>query len=109
MLIKIMPCNKKQKMRWSIFMKRKIFLAILVVVQSLWIAPQAYAMDDISRSEQYARSREQRLSGFFNQIFGVDIQINGDTVNLKGTQDQLDGAIAKLNNFNLLRVQFPAA
>jgi len=83
-------------------MKRKIFLAILVVVQSLWIAPQAYAMDDISRSEQYARSREQRLSGFFNQIFGVDIQINGDTVNLKGTQDQLDGAIAKLNNFNEL-------
>lgn len=86
-------------------MKIKSFFSIIVVMQSLWIATQAHAMDDsaLSKSEHYARSREQRLSSFFNQIFGVDVQIKDDTVSIQGTQGQLEAASAKLNDFNELR------
>jgi|GEM_PF-3448763 len=82
-------------------MKIKSFFSIVVVAQSLWIATQAHAMDDsaLSKSEHYARSREQRLSSFFNQIFGVDVQIKDDTVSIQGTQGQLEAASVKLNDF----------
>lgn len=89
-------------------MRRKFLFAVLLTIQCLWAATQVFAMDEFasgisSKSVKYAQSREQRLSGFFSQIFGLDVQVTGNTVNFKGNQRQLAEAANRLNDFNQLR------
>jgi uncharacterized protein YegL len=81
-------------------MKRNFLFAIFMVIQSLWIATDVLAMELVSRSLD---KREQRLSSSLNQMFGVDIKINGDVLTFKGPLDKIEGAISKLNDFNQLR------
>ena len=81
-------------------MRRKFLFVILIGIQSLWISAQGLAMEG---AVDASSKREQRLSGTLNQMFGVKVKIDGDVLTLEGTLDKVEGAIAKLNDFNQLR------
>ncbi len=81
-------------------MKRKFLFSILIIIQSLWMTPQVFAMEELDNP---SNKREQRLSCSLKQMFGVNVKIDGDVVTFEGPLDKVEKAIAKLNDFDQLR------
>lgn len=77
-------------------MKKKFFLLSLIVFQVLMPQLPAFGADE-------PLLREQRLARALTDIVGIPVQIRADNAIFEGSRDQVESAIAKLNNFEHLR------
>jgi hypothetical protein len=57
----------------------------------------------LKHEQQQKDVRDGRISGVLSDLLGMEIQIQDDTVVLKGTKANIDEAMARLNNFDRLR------